>query len=49
MSQRGFLRTAALGLGLSSLLVLVGTPAQGASVPGRVVDNTKVGTSPDPL
>jgi hypothetical protein len=47
--KRGFLRTAALGLGLSSLLVLVGAPAQGASVPGRVVDNTKFSTSPNPL
>ena len=49
MSESGFLRTAALGLGLCSLLVLVGTPAQGASVPGRVVDNTRFGTTPDPL
>jgi putative cell wall-binding protein len=49
MRQSGFFRTAALGLGLSSLLILTGAPAQGASVPGRVVDNTKTGTSLDPL
>ncbi|MDQ3896921.1 MAG: hypothetical protein M3326_06690, partial [Actinomycetota bacterium] len=49
MSRSRFLRAAALGLGLSSLLAMVGAPAQGASVPGRVVDNTKFGTSPDPL
>jgi putative cell wall-binding protein len=49
MSDRRFSRAAALGLGLSSVLSLIGAPAQGASVPGRVVDNTKFGTSPDPL
>ncbi|MDQ6727979.1 MAG: hypothetical protein M3066_17735 [Actinomycetota bacterium] len=49
MRKSGFFRTAALGLGLSTLLAVAGVPAQGASVPGRVVDNTKLGTSTDPL
>ncbi|MDQ6798784.1 MAG: exo-alpha-sialidase [Actinomycetota bacterium] len=49
MAGSDFLRKVALGLGLSGLLALAGAPAQGATVPGRVVDNTKFGTSTDPL
>ncbi|HEX3623768.1 MAG TPA: cell wall-binding repeat-containing protein [Acidimicrobiales bacterium] len=43
------MRTAALGMGLSTLLAVAGGPAQGENVAGRVVDNTKFGTSTDPL
>jgi hypothetical protein len=49
MRTTGLFRTAVLGVGLSTMLALLGAPAQGANVPGRVVDNTKFGTSTDPL
>jgi putative cell wall-binding protein len=50
MGKKALLRSAGLGIGMSVLAALAGTPAQGASTPaGRVVDNTRFGTSNDPL
>ena len=51
MPKTAFVRVAALGLGLSTLAAVAGTgtPAQGASVQGRVIDNSRFGTSNDPL
>src|SRR3954447_26381901 len=50
MAKTALLRSAALGMGFSMLAALAGAPAQGATTPpGRVVDNTRLGTSSDPL
>jgi len=49
MREIGLVRMLALGLGMSLLLAVTGTPAQGAGVPGRVVENTRFGTDNNPL
>ena len=49
MGKRGSVRVAAAGVSLGLLMAMGGVPAQGATVAGRVVGNTRLGTGNDPL